>query len=307
LTDQVDSVKVVVNEKGAAVSRFEYLPFGEEWVSEQSSEIEEDHSPKFNSQELDRESGFYFYNARHYDPVVGRFVSADVVIDGEFDTQGWNRFSYVKGNPVWYKDPSGHITIAIELNRDDPYGAKAIQLFEGKSIFKFYDKWVTRGVNKKGQEVAIKSDFYDYNVEDSSKNILKKTPRLMGKNNRSMTGEDVSGGYIETLGKNDTHKDNTGNSLMLANGIRQHRMRDKPKKNDPKHGGKDYVYSEGCNGPVGKKDTDKFLEGKNIGDKGKYLLIRPVEYLDKAKNILSTGLSNIKTNVNEILEQLIGD
>jgi RHS repeat-associated protein len=37
---------------------------------------------------MDRESGYYFYNARHYDPEVGRFVTADNVIDGEMDTQG---------------------------------------------------------------------------------------------------------------------------------------------------------------------------------------------------------------------------
>ncbi|WP_280525245.1 RHS repeat-associated core domain-containing protein, partial [Leptospira wolffii] len=55
-----------------------------------------------------KESGFYFYNARHYDASIARFVSADTIIDGEFDTQGWNRFSYVKGNPITYKDPTGH-------------------------------------------------------------------------------------------------------------------------------------------------------------------------------------------------------
>ncbi|WP_155716814.1 glycohydrolase toxin TNT-related protein, partial [Leptospira santarosai] len=64
----------------------------------------------YNSQELDRESGFYFYNARYYDPGIARFTSADTIIDGEFDTQGWNRFSYVKGNPIGAKDPSGHCT-----------------------------------------------------------------------------------------------------------------------------------------------------------------------------------------------------
>uniref|UniRef100_UPI00036CBAD5 RHS repeat-associated core domain-containing protein n=1 Tax=Leptospira interrogans TaxID=173 RepID=UPI00036CBAD5 len=65
-------------------------------------------SPKFNSQELDRESGFYFFNARFYDPGIARFTSADTLIDGELDTQGWNRFSYVKGNPIGAKDPTGH-------------------------------------------------------------------------------------------------------------------------------------------------------------------------------------------------------
>ena len=104
LTDQVDSVKVVVNDRGKPVTRTEYLPYGETWFTEG----DEGNAPKFNSQELDRESNYYFYNARYYDPEIARFVTADNLVDNESDTQGWNRFSYVKGNPVVYKDPSGH-------------------------------------------------------------------------------------------------------------------------------------------------------------------------------------------------------
>lgn len=113
-TDQVDSVKVVTNDAGAVISRMEYLPYGESWFREGDDRF----APKYNSQELDRESGYYFYNARYYDPEICRFVTADTVIDGEFDTQGWNRFMYVKGNPILYKDPTGHYTMVVELDKE---------------------------------------------------------------------------------------------------------------------------------------------------------------------------------------------
>ncbi|EKR64978.1 RHS repeat-associated core domain protein [Leptospira weilii str. 2006001853] len=104
LTDQVDSVSLVLDDEGQTLSKMQYLPYGETFVQRGDSNF----APKYNSQELDRESGFYFYNARYYDPGIARFTSADTIIDGEFDTQGWNRFSYVKGNPIGAKDPTGH-------------------------------------------------------------------------------------------------------------------------------------------------------------------------------------------------------
>ncbi|WP_052603709.1 RHS repeat-associated core domain-containing protein, partial [Leptospira santarosai] len=109
LTDQVDSVSHVLDDEGNTLSQMQYQPYGETFVQRGDLNF----SPKYNSQELDRESGFYFYNARYYDPEIARFTSADTIIDGEFDTQGWNRFSYVKGNPIGAKDPSGHISDAL--------------------------------------------------------------------------------------------------------------------------------------------------------------------------------------------------
>ncbi|WP_081385975.1 SpvB/TcaC N-terminal domain-containing protein [Leptospira santarosai] len=106
LTDQVDSVSHVLDDEGNTLSQIQYQPYGETFVQRGDLNF----SPKYNSQELDRESGFYFYNARYYDPGIARFTSADTIIDGEWDTQGWNRFSYVKGNPIGAKDPTGHCT-----------------------------------------------------------------------------------------------------------------------------------------------------------------------------------------------------
>ncbi|WP_162265814.1 RHS repeat domain-containing protein, partial [Leptospira alstonii] len=104
LTDQVDSVSHVLDDEGNSLSQIQFQPYGETFVQRGDSNF----APKFNSQELDRESGFFFFNARFYDPAIARFTSADTVIDGEFDTQGWNRFSFVKGNPIGAKDPTGH-------------------------------------------------------------------------------------------------------------------------------------------------------------------------------------------------------
>jgi RHS repeat-associated protein len=62
----------------------------------------------FTGQELDEETGFYNYNARLYDPEIGRFLSADTMIPNPFSSQDFNRYSYCINNPIRYNDPTGH-------------------------------------------------------------------------------------------------------------------------------------------------------------------------------------------------------
>ncbi|MDC7718483.1 RHS repeat-associated core domain-containing protein [Vogesella sp. DC21W] len=54
------------------------------------------------------ELGLINMNARIYDPLLGRFLSPDPVIDGVDNMQGYNRYAYVSNNPLSYSDPSGN-------------------------------------------------------------------------------------------------------------------------------------------------------------------------------------------------------
>ena len=50
--------------------------------------------------------GLMFYNARWYDPAIGRFAQADTMIPG--GVQGLDRYAYTNNNPIKYVDPTGH-------------------------------------------------------------------------------------------------------------------------------------------------------------------------------------------------------
>jgi len=56
----------------------------------------------FTGQTTDPGLGLIDYNARHYDPQLGRFIQADPVL------AGLNRYSYVWNNPLRYTDPTGN-------------------------------------------------------------------------------------------------------------------------------------------------------------------------------------------------------
>ena len=50
---------------------------------------------RFTGQVLDGVAGgLYFYNARYYDPMLGRFTQADTIVPNPGNPVGLNRFTY---------------------------------------------------------------------------------------------------------------------------------------------------------------------------------------------------------------------
>jgi RHS repeat-associated protein len=63
----------------------------------------------FTGHEMLDTIGLIHMNGRVYDPLVGRFLSADPYIQSPYNLQSYNRYSYVMNNPLGYTDPSGYL------------------------------------------------------------------------------------------------------------------------------------------------------------------------------------------------------
>jgi RHS repeat-associated protein len=45
-------------------------------------------------------------NGRTYDTRLGRFMQADIAVQSPFETQSYNRYSYLRNNPLNGTDPT---------------------------------------------------------------------------------------------------------------------------------------------------------------------------------------------------------
>jgi hypothetical protein len=51
----------------------------------------------------------YWYGSRWYDPELSRWNQPDSIIPNPGDSTDWDRYNYVRNNPLKYVDPDGHI------------------------------------------------------------------------------------------------------------------------------------------------------------------------------------------------------
>ncbi|MBI4356238.1 MAG: hypothetical protein HY597_07340 [Candidatus Omnitrophica bacterium] len=102
--DHLGSTTLVTDEQGQVVQEVSYKPYGE--VYAQAGAVNLPH--KFTGQRHDVSTGLYYYNARYYDPQLGRFIQPDTVVQAPADPQTLNRYSYARNNPVRYVDPTGY-------------------------------------------------------------------------------------------------------------------------------------------------------------------------------------------------------
>jgi RHS repeat-associated protein len=102
--DHLGSTSVSLNSNGTLYSTHRYDPWGKERWSTGLAETNYMYTNQWNDANL----GLYNYNARYYDPAIGKFISADIIVPNPASPQSFNRYSYTRNNPVNLTDPTGH-------------------------------------------------------------------------------------------------------------------------------------------------------------------------------------------------------
>jgi RHS repeat-associated protein len=98
LNDHLGSAYMVAEQDGWIAKTFNYTPFGESIGNDPGS----NNSQGFTGH-IEDETGLTYMQARYYDPVIGRFLSADPI--GYAD--GLNIYAYVRNDPLNKIDPTG--------------------------------------------------------------------------------------------------------------------------------------------------------------------------------------------------------
>lgn len=102
--DHLGGLALVTDGAGSAVDQVRYDPYGAVLTR---TGPDTSISVGFTGGTLDAWSGLLYLNARYYNPALGRFVSADPIVQNALDPISWSPYAYCRDNPTTYVDPTG--------------------------------------------------------------------------------------------------------------------------------------------------------------------------------------------------------
>jgi|GEM_PF-1135489 len=116
--DHLGSVDVITDASGSVVQAMSFDAWGQRRNAQSWEALIEAATKGFDTSittrgytghEMLDQVGLIHMNGRIYDARLGRFLQADILIDGVTSTQGFNRYSYVHNNPLNTVDPTGYL------------------------------------------------------------------------------------------------------------------------------------------------------------------------------------------------------
>ena len=202
--DNLGSFDKVTNSSGAVVDSYSFDAWGNrrstsDWTA---AETNTNHlfSRGFTGHEHLDEFGLINMNGRCYDPLLGRILSPDPLLQFPFDIQNFNRYSYCLNNPLKYTDPSGYYIYGKTYQVDPVYSIPHFSDLDLPGGCR-YDiaEYLDEMQNKLEMEQMELNSMFGlnaemtggYNKEDKSNtNVNTSSPSYYGNNDDDENSED---------------------------------------------------------------------------------------------------------------------
>ncbi|MCG7489999.1 FG-GAP-like repeat-containing protein [Vibrio sp. Of14-4] len=129
--DTLNSVDMITDGYGNVVERRSYDTWGKQrkvtWREEGPQDVVQSviTNRGYTGHEEITEVGLVHMNGRVYDQELGRFISADPLVQAPYETNSFNRYSYVWNNPLKFTDPTGFKTYEYSRHKEYSNGSGA--------------------------------------------------------------------------------------------------------------------------------------------------------------------------------------
>lgn len=128
----------------------------------------------------DKEINLYYLNSRYYNPIWGRFINADGIINSSIDFQNYNLYNYCSNNYINYIDSSGKLFLTLIKAAIATYCIAKVAITVASNIY-------IRATNK-----DLSSDMFNKSMYDAKTSISKSIENKIiekSKNSPSLKNE----------------------------------------------------------------------------------------------------------------------
>jgi RHS repeat-associated protein len=136
---------VALNADGTPFGTQGYKPWGEVKFTEGTMPTEYTFTGQYS---YVSSFGMMYFNARWYDSYLNRWAQPDSIIPDQYNPLDWDRYSFVRNNPIRYTDPDGHRPCDEERGCGEP--VDEFQLKLGRA---FAGEWDTEEQEERQEEI----------------------------------------------------------------------------------------------------------------------------------------------------------
>ena len=200
LKDHQGNNRVVINQSGAVEETNHYYLFGGVFASSTSTQ-----PYKYNSKEYDTKKGlnWYDYGARHYDAVLGRFMTVDPLAEKYYSE---SLYTYCYSNPINCIDPNGKdgiyiafpdYKISTPIGKIGNLGHAGVLLIDNKTgVTKYYEYG---RYDKEGKGIVRTFAVPDVKMGQDKKPTLESLNKTLSViSEQAGHGGRIEGAYIES-------------------------------------------------------------------------------------------------------------